>query len=535
MFKTRTSKCIYKVVNTIVLFSLLILRTSQASNVSAEEVAQGDILYGVDYASEADAAPVFTDVPYSYWAWEWIETLYWNGVTAGCSTNPPMYCPEDAVTRAQMAVFLERGVHGSDYQPPVVGSSSGFNDVATSYWAAAWIKQLAADGITTGCGGGNYCPEDPVTRAQMAVFLLRAEYGAAYNPPAVGGNTGFNDVSNGYWAAAWIKQLAAEGITTGCGNGNYCPEDPVTRAQMAVFLVRAFYLPTIFHPACGDQNPGDLSEPGNPRNWTQYNALQPQITYDATNFRVFQTEMHNRIVTVAVQKELSLEDEFGIDRWQPEELARFVQKTWGIYWREFGGFPFESYTVVFGKGLSFERGGFGLGFGSSLLNSGWIAHEIYHAWNGNAFRQKNERFWYLEGVTTYYGNRQSTTPFEDSMRTFIGYYLDYYDSGKDRPIGDMSGNDPDYDHQFVAQKGAVIAYLIDLELHKTGHHLGEVSRQLYEKYGILSEGTPSNEEILAVINNVSGSDFTDFFNKYIYGMEKLPVTREQEVIWVCHE
>ena len=190
----------------------------------------------------AGSQPIVVDVPYSYWAWEWIETLYRNGVTAGCSTNPPMYCPEDLVTRAQMAVFLERGVHGSDYQPPAVGGGTGFNDVVVNHWAAAWIKQLAADGITTGCGGGNYCPEDPVTRVQMAIFLLRAKYGAVYTPPAVEGSTDFNDVPTNYWAAAWIKQLALEGITSGCGNGNYCPDDPVTRAQMAVFLVRTFNL-----------------------------------------------------------------------------------------------------------------------------------------------------------------------------------------------------------------------------------------------------------------------------------------------------
>ena len=52
----------------------------------------------------------------------------------------------------------------------------------------------------------------------------------------------FNDVDLSYWAVHWIEQLAAEGITSGCGNGNYCPEDPVTRAQMAVFLVRTFGL-----------------------------------------------------------------------------------------------------------------------------------------------------------------------------------------------------------------------------------------------------------------------------------------------------
>jgi hypothetical protein len=142
-----------------------------------------------------------------------------------------------------MAVFLERGMHGSSYTPPAVGIGTGFGDVAPGYWAAVWIKQLAAEGVTSGCGSRNYCPEHPVTRAQMAVFLLRAKHGTGYTPPAIGQTTGFADIPNTYWAAAWIKQLAAEGITGGCGNGNYCPETPVTRAQMAVFLVRTFNLP----------------------------------------------------------------------------------------------------------------------------------------------------------------------------------------------------------------------------------------------------------------------------------------------------
>jgi hypothetical protein len=77
----------------------------------------------------------------------------------------------------------------------------------------------------------------------MAVFLLRSKYGSAYIPPAVGASTDFSDVQPGYWAAAWIKQLVAEGITTGCGIAVYCPEAPVNRAQMAVFLVRTFQLP----------------------------------------------------------------------------------------------------------------------------------------------------------------------------------------------------------------------------------------------------------------------------------------------------
>jgi hypothetical protein len=194
-------------------------------------------------SSGCPSAAIFTDVPLTYWANTFIERLYHAGITGGCATNPIQYCPEASVTRAQMAVFLLRVIHSSSYTPPSVGAATGFGDVPPDYWAASWIKQLAAEGITSGCGNGNYCPEDPVTRSQMAVFLLRSKYGASYAPPGVGAGTGFGDVSPNYWAAAWIKQLVAEGITVGCGSGNYCPESSVTRAQMAVFLVRTFSLP----------------------------------------------------------------------------------------------------------------------------------------------------------------------------------------------------------------------------------------------------------------------------------------------------
>jgi hypothetical protein len=115
----------------------------------------------------------FGDVPESYWAWNAIERLYAAGITGGCNTNPFQYCPEMVVTRDQIGVFLLRGIHGSSYTPPAVGGSTGFGDVPPNYWAAAWIKQLVADGITAGCGNGNFCPDAPVTRAQMAVFLVK--------------------------------------------------------------------------------------------------------------------------------------------------------------------------------------------------------------------------------------------------------------------------------------------------------------------------------------------------------------------------
>ncbi len=183
----------------------------------------------------------FEDVPFNYWAWKYIESLYNSGITGGCTSTPLNYCPGSSVTRAQMSVFLLKGIHGSSYTPPAVNGSTGFNDVDSVYWAAAWIKQLAAEGITSGCGAGVYCPEATVTRAQMAVFLLKAKHGSSYIPPNATGV--FSDVPVGYWADKWIERLAAEGVTSGCGAGIYCPDAEVTRAQMAVFLVRAFNLP----------------------------------------------------------------------------------------------------------------------------------------------------------------------------------------------------------------------------------------------------------------------------------------------------
>ena len=185
--------------------------------------------------------PTFVDVPLTYWASSYIERLYNSGITGGCSLVPLNFCPDALVTRAQIAVFLLKGIHTSSYTPPAVGSSSGFNDVATNYWASAWIKQLAAEGITSGCGAGNYCPEATVTRAQMSILLLKAKYGSSYSPPNAVGV--FIDVPVGYWADKWIEQLAAEGVTSGCGSGYYCPDADATRAQMAVFLIRTFNLP----------------------------------------------------------------------------------------------------------------------------------------------------------------------------------------------------------------------------------------------------------------------------------------------------
>jgi hypothetical protein len=184
--------------------------------------------------------PVFADVPFNHWAYSYIERLYNDKVTGGCKTNPVSYCPSTPVTRAQMAVFILKAEHGMTYTPPDA-TGTVFSDVPLGHWAGPWIEALAAEGITGGCEEALYCPNTVVTRAQMAVLLLRGIHGNTYTPPAVTGM--FGDVPGDYWAAAWIEALANEGITGGCGNGNYCPNTVVSRDQMAVFLVKGFNLP----------------------------------------------------------------------------------------------------------------------------------------------------------------------------------------------------------------------------------------------------------------------------------------------------
>ena len=176
----------------------------------------------------------FPDVPTSQQFYFFIEDLFHNGITGGCGGGN--YCPTGSVTRGQMAVFLLKSEHDAFYTPPPC--TGVFPDVPCPSQFADWIEQLFAEGITGGCGGGNYCPDSPVTRAQMAVFLLKAEHGASFIPPACTGI--FLDVPCPSTFANWIEQLAAEMITGGCGGGNYCPNNPNNRGQMAVFLDKTF-------------------------------------------------------------------------------------------------------------------------------------------------------------------------------------------------------------------------------------------------------------------------------------------------------
>lgn len=181
----------------------------------------------------------FLDVPPSNIFYGDVVIIARGGITTGC--GGANYCPDNAVTREQMAVFLLRAQHGPFYAPPP-GCIGYFYDVPCSSPYATWIETLYTEGVTAGCGGGAYCPSSPVTRSQMPVFLLKTSNGSNYTPPPATGI--FGDVPMTDPFAPWIEQIYAEGITGGCSANPllYCPASPTTRGQMAVFLVRTFNL-----------------------------------------------------------------------------------------------------------------------------------------------------------------------------------------------------------------------------------------------------------------------------------------------------
>ena len=194
----------------------------------AQTPRQGsDLEGGEEYSDIADAGSHRTSV----------ELLAEKGILAGTECAPGRFCPTEPIQRWVMAVWLVRAVDGVE---PNAGSSSRFVDVDPTEWWVRYVERLADLGITRGCSTepARFCPDQPVTRQQMASFLVRA-----FGLEPVAGNK-FADVPEANSHLANINALARARVTAGCAvdPARYCPTRDTTRAQMATFLARAIGL-----------------------------------------------------------------------------------------------------------------------------------------------------------------------------------------------------------------------------------------------------------------------------------------------------
>lgn len=178
-----------------------------------------------------DGGGLYADVPESHWAYEAAVALREAGVLYGCA--PSSFCPDEALTRAEIAHMLARGLELSP--GPVTPL---FDDVPASHPSFAEVQAIGAAGLTMGCGGGRFCPDDSLTRAQAATF-----FGSALDLEPAGdpGAPTFADVDADAWYFGMVEAGYEEGFIAGCATSplQFCPDEDVTRAQAAVLHYEA--------------------------------------------------------------------------------------------------------------------------------------------------------------------------------------------------------------------------------------------------------------------------------------------------------
>ncbi len=159
-----------------------------------------------------------------------IEKLVATGITKGCETQPMKYCPEASITRGQIAAFINRALA----LPP--SEHNWFSDDDGTLFESD-INAIMSAGIGFGCSATAYCADAPLLRKEMATLLVRA-----FSLPTSYVDWFGDDDGNPFEAD--INALASAGVTIGCSTepSLYCPNDTVTRAQMASFFVRAMGL-----------------------------------------------------------------------------------------------------------------------------------------------------------------------------------------------------------------------------------------------------------------------------------------------------
>jgi hypothetical protein len=179
------------------------------------------------------------------------------GATVSCTGTANCYglslgTPTSRPVQHWDSTLLET-LSGSETKTWTLHVGNSFTDVPSSNGFYRFIETLLHKGVTGGCGANIYCPSSSTTREQMAVFVLVAKEGAGYAPPACAPPNVFTDVPETSPYCRFIEELSARGVVGGCGPSLYCPGDPVTREQMAIFVLKTLD-PTLVPPACSPPN-----------------------------------------------------------------------------------------------------------------------------------------------------------------------------------------------------------------------------------------------------------------------------------------
>jgi hypothetical protein len=187
-------------------------------------------------------APVFGDVPAAAADFDYISLFYARGITAGCSANPLLYCPETPVTRAQMAVFIVAALNQALGTNLVFNPTPYFDDMPPASSFFPFVQRIRDLGITAGCSVNPplFCSGATITQGQMAVFMIAAWMLANNVTTFTYPETPyFTDVPPSHPFFRFIQKMRELGVRSGCSATQYCDTAPVTRAEMAPMILRA--------------------------------------------------------------------------------------------------------------------------------------------------------------------------------------------------------------------------------------------------------------------------------------------------------
>lgn len=177
---------------------------------------------------------LFKDIPPGSVGHAEAKALYDAGVTLGCQASPLLFCASCEISRAAFFTFVVRAAKVPLDNP----AQPTFSDVPQSHPFYKEIETAAAQGFTTGCSAGKFCPDAPIPRSSAAIVIAKA----AGLSPVTPATPTFSDVPSSHPAFGAVEALSAACVTNGCSAGQFCPANETTRIQAAVLIARAFDL-----------------------------------------------------------------------------------------------------------------------------------------------------------------------------------------------------------------------------------------------------------------------------------------------------
>ena len=249
--------------------------------------------------------------------------------------------------------------------------------------------------------------------------------------------------------------------------------------------------------------------------------------------------------------------------WNKSDLESGLKRLTAYEVKLMGGPPFKEYTFFFHIGPYPESGGGGMehsnctAIGASSVASaiGIAAHEFFHAWNVKRIRpqslepvdftkeQYSRALWFAEGVTSTYGSYTLERSGIWSKKQFYGDLSQQICELQSRPAHKWQSaeessldtwfdkydayNLPDRSISYY-NKGQLLGDMIDLEIREaTDNHksLDDVLRTLNDEYAKQGKFYDESAGIRAVVEEVSGKNFEDFFRRYVAGLDEIPYSQ----------